>query len=238
MTNFLDKQMEKFSAWSKKRTMINFSDWGVFALFVMGFIIGLVFFIILFLNQSFDLPSLVSIIVLWITAIAILRYTTETYRLRQISQRQLEQNEREELIRNRAYLTVQNCHLSRNDIDLSTTIKVAFNLINKGTTPAQKITVKRYFASSALGEKRFGENLIGAFQNHLVPDHVHIYQFPFSDQNLNFASEMPISEKFLVIEVTYSDYHGRQHILTSHYQIRSKEPESVLLLKERHEKDL
>lgn len=230
----LDKKRKKFSQWLKRKTTIDFSDWGILILFLLGL------FVIFYFKDFANVGTIISSIVLWFTAIAILQYTKETYWLKQISQKQLRQNEREELVRNRAYLTVQNCHLSfsKDDIDRNATMKVVFNLINKGATPAQKITVRKYFTSPAPREKRFGEYPIGSTQNHLVPDHVHRYQFPFSDWDLNFASETPTSERFLVIEVVYSDYHEKQHILTSRYQVHSKESGSSLILKERYEEDL
>ncbi|MDP3725739.1 MAG: hypothetical protein Q8R36_00905 [bacterium] len=161
-----------------------------------------------------------------------------TMQLKQISQRQLEQNEKEELIRNRAYLTVQNCRLNFALDEIDVNKKVIFTLINKGVTPAQKVVVRKYFTSPSPNEKRFGEYSIGSVQNYLVPDHVHGYQFFVTDWDLQFASEIRGSEKFLVIEVSYSDYHERQHVLTVHYQIRSKEPRSTLILKERYEENL
>ena len=231
---FLDRQKERLSRWLKITTTIDFWGWVIAILFMSGF--G--FLVVLFLKASIDLSALISNGVLWFTAIMILLYTMETYRLRRTSERQLLQNEREEFVRNRAYLAVQNCHLdfNRNEIDQRNK-KIIFTLANKGMTPAQKIIVRKYFTSPAPNEKRFGEYPVGASRNYLVPNHIHRYQFPATDWDLNFASEISGSEKFLAIEVTYFDYHKQKHILTSYYQVRSKEPQSSLILKERYEED-
>lgn len=229
---FLDKQKERLNLWLKKRTTMDFSDWGAFILFVSG--LGL--FVILFLSQNLNLSDLISAVVLWFTVIIILQYTKETHWLKRISQEQLKQSKYEEVVRNRAYLTVQNCRFDQNDIDISSTFKVVFNIINKGTTPAQKISVKKYLTSLAPNGKRFGECDVGAIQNYLVPEHVHRYQFPFSEQDSSFVLEAPGGEKVLAVEVIYSDYHEERYILTSYYQVRYQRLGPRLTLKERHEK--
>jgi len=79
---FLDKKREKFNQWLKRKTTIDFSDWSVLILFILGL------FAIFFLSQGADLLNRISIIVLWFTAIAILQYTKETYWLKQINTKQ------------------------------------------------------------------------------------------------------------------------------------------------------
>jgi len=85
---FLDKKREKFSIWLKKKTTIDFSDWSVLGLFVLGL------FAIFFFSRGGDLSSRISIIVLWLTAIAILQYTKETYWLKQVNVKQLNYQKR------------------------------------------------------------------------------------------------------------------------------------------------
>ncbi|TSA44813.1 hypothetical protein D4R52_03625 [bacterium] len=79
----LDKLRNRFNQWLKRKTTMDFSDWSVFVLFILGL------FTIFYLGGDVDLPNRISNIVLWFTAIAILQYTKETYWLKQISQKQL-----------------------------------------------------------------------------------------------------------------------------------------------------
>lgn len=89
---FLDKKLEKFSQLLKRKTTMDFSDWGIFVLFILGL------FIIFYLGGDADLSNRISNTVLWFTAIAILQYTKETYWLKQISQKQLK-HQRESSLR-------------------------------------------------------------------------------------------------------------------------------------------
>lgn len=84
----LDKKRKKFSQWLKRRTTIDFSDWGVIVLFILGL------FAIFYFGWGTDLPNRISVIVLWFTAIAILQYTKETYWLKQVSIKQLNYQKR------------------------------------------------------------------------------------------------------------------------------------------------
>lgn len=85
---FLDKKRKKISQWLKRRTTIGFLDRGIIVLFILGL------FVIFFFSQYADLSNLISIIVLWFTAIVILQYTMETYRLKQINVKQLNYQKR------------------------------------------------------------------------------------------------------------------------------------------------
>jgi len=80
---FLDKKRDKFSQWLKRKTTMDFSDWSVFVLFILGF------FTVYYLGKDGNLVNQTSNIVLWLTAIAILQYTKETYWLKEISRKQL-----------------------------------------------------------------------------------------------------------------------------------------------------
>jgi hypothetical protein len=82
---FLDKKREKFSQWLKNKTTIDFSDWSIFFLFLLGL------FVIFYFGEDVDFSNQISIIVLWFTAIAILQYTKETYWLKQIQNKQIEE---------------------------------------------------------------------------------------------------------------------------------------------------
>lgn len=85
---FLDKKKEKLSQWLKKKTTMDFSDWGVFILFLVGL------FSILYFEQNIKFIDKLSTIVLWFTAIVVMQYTKETYWLKQISVKQLENEKR------------------------------------------------------------------------------------------------------------------------------------------------
>ena len=80
---YLNKKKEKLSKWLKKTTTIDFSDWGVFILFIIG-LLGIIYF-----RRNISLSNTISIIVLWFTAIAVMQYTKETYWLKQIEQKNL-----------------------------------------------------------------------------------------------------------------------------------------------------
>ena len=85
---FLDKKRERLNQWLKRKTTIDFSDWGVIILFILGL------FAIFYFGQGADLPNRISVIVLWFTAIAILQYTKETYWLKQVNIKQLNYQKR------------------------------------------------------------------------------------------------------------------------------------------------
>jgi len=85
---FLDKRRKKLNQWLKRKTTIDFSDWGVIFLFILGLVA------IFFFSQNVNLPNLISIVVLWFTAITILQYTKETYWLKQINVKQLNYQKR------------------------------------------------------------------------------------------------------------------------------------------------
>lgn len=85
---FLDKKREKLSQWLKRKTTMDFSDWGVFILFMVGL------FPILYFEQNIKFTDKLSTIVLWFTAIVVMQYTKETYWLKQISVKQLENEKR------------------------------------------------------------------------------------------------------------------------------------------------
>lgn len=85
---FLDKKREKFSQWLKRKTTIDFSDWGVFILFIVGL------FVIIYFGKKIELVNKLSIIVLWFTAIVVMQNTKETHWLKQISIRQLNYQKR------------------------------------------------------------------------------------------------------------------------------------------------
>lgn len=89
---FLDKKREKISKWLKNKTSIDFSDWGVLILFLLGL------FLIFYLSKDVEMGDKMSVIVLWLTAVAILQYTKETYWLKQINQKQFKR-ERENSLR-------------------------------------------------------------------------------------------------------------------------------------------
>jgi hypothetical protein len=82
---FLDKKRKKFSQWLKNKTTIDFSDWSVLILFILGL------FAIFYFGQGADFSNRTSVIVLWFTAIAILQYTKETYWLKQIQNKQIKE---------------------------------------------------------------------------------------------------------------------------------------------------
>jgi len=79
----LEKRREKLSHWLKKNTTIDFSDWGVFVLFILGL------FAMFFFSKGISLLDLIPSIVLWFTAIVVMQYTKETYWLKNISQKDL-----------------------------------------------------------------------------------------------------------------------------------------------------
>ncbi|MEA3464236.1 MAG: hypothetical protein U9R14_04160 [Patescibacteria group bacterium] len=81
---YLDNKKEKLSQWLKRKTTMDFSDWGVFILFIVG-LIGIIYF-----GRNTKIADKISIIVLWFTAIAVMQYTKETYWLKQINRKQLE----------------------------------------------------------------------------------------------------------------------------------------------------
>lgn len=83
MLIFLDKQREKLNQWLKNKTTIDFSDWGIFILFIMGL------FAIIYLGETTKITDKFSVIVLWFTAIILMQYTKETYWLKQINIKQL-----------------------------------------------------------------------------------------------------------------------------------------------------
>lgn len=85
---FLDKQREKLNHWLKKKTTMDFSDWGTFILFAIGL------FAIFYVGGTINFLEKISIIVLWFTAIVILQYTKETYWLKQINVKQLNYQKR------------------------------------------------------------------------------------------------------------------------------------------------
>ncbi len=82
---FLERQRGRLNQWLKKKTTIDFSDWGVFILFLEGL------FAIIYLNKAAKIADIISAVVLWFTAIAILQYTKETYWLKQIQNKQIKE---------------------------------------------------------------------------------------------------------------------------------------------------
>jgi hypothetical protein len=87
MMIYLDKKREKFSQWLKRNTTLDFSDWCVILLFVVGT------FGIFYISPA-ELSQKVSDTILWFTAIVIVQYTKETYWLKQVSVKQLEYQKR------------------------------------------------------------------------------------------------------------------------------------------------
>lgn len=85
---FLENKRRKINNWLKNKTTIDFSDWGVLILFLLG-----LFVIFYFINYA-DVGSIISSIVLWFTAIVIIQYTKETYWLKQINIKQLNYQKR------------------------------------------------------------------------------------------------------------------------------------------------
>lgn len=67
---------------------MDFSDWGVFTLFIVGL------YAIFYLGENITFSEKILIIVLWFTAIVILQYTKETYWLKQINIKQLNYQKR------------------------------------------------------------------------------------------------------------------------------------------------
>lgn len=82
---FLDKKREKFNQWLKRKTTIDFSDWGVLVLFLIGL------FAIFYLEKDIEIENKILAIVLWFTAIIILQYTKETYWLKQVQNKQIKE---------------------------------------------------------------------------------------------------------------------------------------------------
>lgn len=80
---FLEKKRQKLSRWLKKKTTIDFSDWSVLFLFLLGLLA------IFYLAQEVKISDKISAIILWFTAIAILQYTKETYWLKQAQNKQI-----------------------------------------------------------------------------------------------------------------------------------------------------
>jgi len=81
----IDNKREKFKTWLKDKTTMDFSDWGVFVLFILGVLL------LWQINNWFDIETgdIITAGVLWFTAIAILQYTKETHWLKQVQQKQL-----------------------------------------------------------------------------------------------------------------------------------------------------
>lgn len=80
---FLDKKRDQLNQWLKNKTTMDFSDWGVFLLFIIGICA------IFYFDNGTDTGNKISSVVLWFTAVVILQYTKETYWLKQISQKTL-----------------------------------------------------------------------------------------------------------------------------------------------------
>ncbi|MDP3985999.1 MAG: hypothetical protein Q8P77_01035 [Candidatus Veblenbacteria bacterium] len=80
----LEKIRMMANKWLKQKTTIDFSDWLVATLFILGIVA------ILYLGGTNDIKSAISASVLWFTAIVIIQYTKETHWLKQVGIRQLE----------------------------------------------------------------------------------------------------------------------------------------------------
>lgn len=81
----LDKRREKLNRQLKQQTTMNFFDWGNLTMFVLGVLLVFV------LRDDMDIQGdqLVTILVLWFTAVAVLQYTKETYYLKQLETKNL-----------------------------------------------------------------------------------------------------------------------------------------------------
>ena len=78
--NFLDSKRDKLNKYLKNRTSIGFADWGMLILLIAGLVLIIVFSI----SYGIGLKDSASIGVLWFTGIVILKYTEETYWLKQL----------------------------------------------------------------------------------------------------------------------------------------------------------
>jgi len=92
MLIYLDKKKKKLSQWLKRKTTVDFSDWSIVLLFIVGL------FAIIYLGEEIRFTNKISAIVLWFTAIVVAQYTKETYWLKQINRKQLE-HQRENSLR-------------------------------------------------------------------------------------------------------------------------------------------
>lgn len=88
MLIYLEKKRERLNQWLKIKTTMDFSDWGVFLLFIIGFLA------IIYFGKETKLINKISISVLWFTTIVVIQYTKETYCLKQINIKQLNYQKR------------------------------------------------------------------------------------------------------------------------------------------------
>ncbi len=82
----IDEQRRIFNGYLKGNTTIDFSDWGVFFLFIIGI------WAIFRFGYDVELKDKISSIVLWFTAAVIMQYTKETHDLKNITRKQYDLN--------------------------------------------------------------------------------------------------------------------------------------------------
>jgi len=88
---FIKNQIRIISNFLKLKTMLDLTSWVIFSIAIAGFItIGYIWLILKF--DKDNIGDILTIIVLWITAVAIFKYTRETRDLKDVSQKQLKQN--------------------------------------------------------------------------------------------------------------------------------------------------
>ncbi len=84
MLLYLERLRVRVNQYLKKKNTLDFSDWGVLILFILGLIL------LFQIGREVNLPDKITVIVLWFTAIAVIQNTKETYWLKQITTKQLE----------------------------------------------------------------------------------------------------------------------------------------------------
>lgn len=114
----LEEKRKSLNNWFKKHTPgMDFSDWGVFFMFIFGIIL-----IFLILKEE-KLEKKVSAIILWFTGLMIMQYTKETHFLKDVTRKQLDLNRNQETKRKKKVL-----EQLRGEIEFNYTITSAFFL--------------------------------------------------------------------------------------------------------------
>ncbi|MBD3359808.1 MAG: hypothetical protein GF365_03840 [Candidatus Buchananbacteria bacterium] len=128
----ISKSIESFKKWLKRKTGVDFSNWVIFVFFIFG-IISLFYH-----YRNFKLDNFINTIILWITAIVILKYTKETYDLKKLSNKQLTESRKQTFLSLRPFIRLhwiersEQIRIINEGHGIAIDVEVKFNHDNNG----------------------------------------------------------------------------------------------------------
>ena len=96
--------LKKFKKWLKREPGVDFFNWVICIFFIFGIVF---LFFLFYYYKNFKLDSFINTIILWITAIVILKYTKETYDLKKLSNKQLTESRKQTFLSLRPFIRLQ-----------------------------------------------------------------------------------------------------------------------------------